>query len=147
MDYQTMTDFIISNTDEHLLNFGVLRDSNTMKLIGPAPIFDSGNSMFYKEERILPYSKVELLSYPINSFYKTEEKMLANVRNRNIVKFDLLPDPAEIKSLYEQFGLPEKKADFISKNYEKKLELVHEFQLGKTISLYHEKIKERDSKH
>lgn len=147
MDYQTMTDFIISNTDEHLLNFGVLRDTNTMKLIGPAPIFDSGNSMFYKEERILPYSKVELLSYPINSFYKSEEKMLANVHNRNIVKFDLLPDPAEIKSLYEQFGLPGKKADFISKNYEKKLELVHEFQLGKTISLYHEKIKERNFNH
>ena len=35
MDYQTMTDFIISNTDEHLLNFGVLRDPNTMKLLWP----------------------------------------------------------------------------------------------------------------
>lgn len=35
-----LTDFVISNTDEHLLNFGVLRDADTMKLIGPAPIFD-----------------------------------------------------------------------------------------------------------
>lgn len=50
MDYQTMTDFIISNTDEHLMNFGMLRDADTMQLIGPAPIFDSGNSMFFKDD-------------------------------------------------------------------------------------------------
>ena len=49
MDYQTLTDFIISNTDEHLGNFGILRDSNTMQYLGPAPIYDSGNSMFFKD--------------------------------------------------------------------------------------------------
>lgn len=48
MDYQTLTDFIISNTDEHLGNFGILRDSNTMQYLGPAPIYDSGNSMFLR---------------------------------------------------------------------------------------------------
>ena len=49
IDYQIMTDFIINNTDRHFLNFGVLRDTSTMKLIGPAPIFDSGNSMFFND--------------------------------------------------------------------------------------------------
>ena len=45
MDYQTLTDFIISNTDEHLMNFGVLRNAKTLELIGPAPIFDSRHSL------------------------------------------------------------------------------------------------------
>ena len=51
MDYMILTDFIISNTDEHLQNFGILRDPDTMKIIGPVPIYDSGNSMFYNENR------------------------------------------------------------------------------------------------
>lgn len=46
MEYQILTDFIITNTDRHLNNFGVIRDSETLQLIKPAPIFDSGNSMF-----------------------------------------------------------------------------------------------------
>ena len=47
MDYLVLSDFVISNTDEHLLNFGILRNADTMELLGPAPIFDSGNSMFF----------------------------------------------------------------------------------------------------
>lgn len=147
MDYQTMTDFVISNADEHLNNFGVLRDATTMKLIGPAPIYDSGNSMFYKDERTAPYTRAELLSRPITGFYKTEDKMLAKVKNRSILKLDLLPSAEEIKALYLQAGIPEPKATFISKNYETKLELVQEFQHGKTISLYHEKEKEKKEKY
>ena len=149
MDYQTLTDFIISNTDEHLLNFGVLRDANTMELLGPAPIFDSGNSMFYNEERTKPYTRVELLTRPITSFYKTEDKMLAKVKDKTIVRLDLLPTPDEIKQMYMEAGIPETKASFISQNYSKKIDMVYDFQHGKTISLYHEKKQEalEKSKH
>lgn len=147
MDYQTMTDFVISNTDEHLNNFGILRDTTTMNLIGPAPIYDSGNSMFYKAEAYTPYTRAELLAQPITSFYKTEDKMLAKVQNRSILKIDLLPSSEEIKSIYIHAGIPEKKAEFISKNYETKLEFVNEFQHGKTISLYQEKEAERTAKY
>lgn len=144
MDYQTMTDFIISNTDEHLNNFGVLRDANTMKLIGPAPIYDSGNSMFYEDEIYAPYSRSALLARPITGFYRSEEKMLAKVQNRSIVHLDLLPLSSELRELYVQAGIPEQKAAFICKNYETKIQLLNEFQHGKTISLYHEKEAEKE---
>lgn len=39
---------ILTNTDRHLNNFGVLRDTHTLKSIGMAPIFDSGNSIFWQ---------------------------------------------------------------------------------------------------
>lgn len=133
MDYQTLTDFIISNTDRHLLNFGVLRDTDTMQLIRPAPIFDSGNSMFYNDDIWKPYSRKELLKYPITGFYKTQDELLSKVKNKHILKIDLLPAQSEIKEWYVQSGVPEAKADFISKNYQIKVEMLNEFQQGDSL--------------
>ncbi len=144
MDYQTVTDFIISNTDEHLANFGVLRDADTMRLIGPAPIFDSGNSMFYDDTRSVPYSRADLLARKVTGFYKTEEGIMKQVKNRGLVRLDLLPSGSEIKNLYVNAGIPEKKADFISRNYETKVSMASEFQRGATLSYYIEKQKEKE---
>ena len=147
MDYQTMTDFLITNTDEHLLNFGVLRDPNTMKLIGPAPIFDSGNSMFYSDGRKTPYTRAGILDIPITSFYKREEKLLGKVKNKTAVDLNSIPPAGEVKELYANAGIPEEKADVISKNYDTKAKMLSEFQRGKTISLYKEKQAEKNSKY
>ena len=147
MDYQTMTDFLITNTDEHLLNFGVLRNANTLELIGPAPIFDSGNSMFYSENRKSPYTRAGILDIPITSFYKKEEKLLGKVKDKNILNMDLIPSTKEVKELYANAGIPEEKADVLSKNYEIKAQMISEFQKGKTISLYKEKQAEKNSKY
>ncbi|MCR5824122.1 MAG: hypothetical protein K6G60_06810 [Lachnospiraceae bacterium] len=137
MDYQTALDFVISNTDEHLLNFGVKRDSETLRLVAPAPIYDNGNSMFYSENRI--YSRVEMLGRRITGVYEREEKMLAHIKDRMILKESLLPSPEDVRDFYAQADMPEKKLDMIVKNYETKVQLFHDFQCGKTISLYHEK--------
>ncbi len=139
MDYQTMTDFIISNTDEHLQNFGILRDANTMSLLGPAPIFDSGNSMFFDEMRKTPYNNVELLQQKVSGFYSQQEQFLKKVKNKNLVKIDLLPSKKDVKAFYADVGLPEWKADVISQNYENKVKMFEEFQQGKKISFYAEK--------
>ena len=147
MDYQTMTDFLITNTDEHLLNFGVLRDPNTMKLIGPSPIFDSGNSMFYSDGRKTPYTRAGILDIPITSFYKREEKLLGKVKNKTAVDLNSIPSAGEVKELYANAGIPEEKADVISKNYDTKAKMLSEFQRGKTISLYKEKQAEKNSKY
>ncbi|MBQ9010564.1 MAG: XRE family transcriptional regulator [Clostridia bacterium] len=39
-------DAVIYNEDRHFGNFGILRDSHSGKVIGPAPIFDNGLSLF-----------------------------------------------------------------------------------------------------
>lgn len=143
MDYQTLTDFIISNTDEHLRNFGVLRDAGSMRLLGPAPIYDSGNSMFYDEAWKTPYTRAGMLDRMVTGFYPREEQALKRIHNRQIVRLDLLPSPAEAKEFFLSFGVPEWKADVISQNYATKLQLTKEFQHGKTISLYQEKQAER----
>lgn len=143
MDYQTLTDFVISNTDEHLNNFGALRDMNTMKLIAPAPIFDSGNSMFFADTQKTPYSKTDILKRKITGFCSSEEKMLKFVKNKNIVKEDLLPDKEFVMSIYSAAGIPEWKANIISDNYMIKRQMLKEFQIGHIISMYQEKQKEK----
>lgn len=141
MDYQTLTDFIISNEDEHLLNFGVLRNPDTMELIGPAPIFDSGNSMFFSDMKKIPDTRIQILERKITGFYKSEEQMLKKVHDKHIVRADLLPSPYETFAFYAEAGLPEWKASIIGQNYATKVEMLNEFQHGKSISLYQEKEK------
>ena len=142
MDYLTLTDFAISNTDEHLMNFGVLRNPDTMKFTGPSPIFDSGNSMFFSDDRTKPYKRHELLERKITAIHDREENMLKHITNRHIVKEDLLPSPQETEEFFVKYGIPEPKAHFISGSYGQKIRLLHDYQKGKTISLYLEKKRE-----
>jgi len=50
IDEMIILDFIIGNTDRHYGNFGIIRDSDSLKWIQIAPIFDNGNSLFYNNE-------------------------------------------------------------------------------------------------
>ena len=141
MDYQTSLDFVISNTDRHLLNFGVLRDTETLQFVGVAPIFDNGNSMFYDEYEV--YTKSTMLERRITAFHDREEKMLAHIKNRGMIDMPLLPDGEEVKAFYTGFGIGKERAETIAQNYTVKLELFSDFQKGKKISSYHEKTKGR----
>ena len=53
----------------------------------------------------------------------------------------------EVFTVLENAGIPEEKADVISKNYDTKAKMLSEFQRGKTISLYKEKQAEKNSKY
>ena len=141
MDYLILSDFAISNVDEHLQNFGVLRDADTLKLIGPAPIFDSGNSMFFNYNSENALTRTELLEMEISSLHKNEEKMLSHVSDRRALNYGKLPKRDEVREMYSSFGLPDERASFIAESYENKLSLLRDLQKGIKISLYNEKHK------
>ena len=143
LDYMILTDFAITNTDEHLRNFGVLRNPDTLEILGPAPIYDSGNSMFYKDHGGVPLSRVEILQTEIQSFYDTEEKMLKQVKNPSILDIEKLPTVDEVNEFYTSHHIPEEKADYISKNYGTKCDMLKELQKGEKMSVYFEKRKSR----
>lgn len=45
--YQMLVlDYIISNKDRNPSNFGVIRDTNTLEVVGMAPLFDNGTSLW-----------------------------------------------------------------------------------------------------
>jgi hypothetical protein len=82
----------------------------------------------------LPQNRLRGL--PHRGLRRTKDRMLQKVKNKNIVRVDLLPSSDEIKKKYIENNIPEQKAEFISKNYETKVHMVRELQNGKMFSLY-----------
>lgn len=125
MDYLIITDFIFTNTDRHLKNIGLLRDPDSLKLIGFAPIFDSGNSMFY-DKSYDDLRSLDLKKIKTNSFFNTELKMLNCVKNFNIVDIDrIIPD----FSIYKKdIAENQMRYDLIKQNFYKKIDMIKNIQ-------------------
>ena len=54
LDLQMILDYIVINEDRHFGNFGLIRNTNTGEWIEPAPIFDTGSSLFYNSMKLNP---------------------------------------------------------------------------------------------
>lgn len=134
LEYQIMTDFIITNTDRHLNNFGILRDSRTGKFLTYAPIFDSGNSMFYKG--YIPVGK-KLLDIEVTSFTKKEVKLMSYVTNKDLVNISLLPSDDEVYNLLKvDETVNEETNERIVRAYNMKIKFLEDFQNGAKIWSY-----------
>ena len=100
LDYMLTVDFIMSNTDRHSNNYGLLRNSDTLEPIGPAPIFDTGNSMFHLGGGISSFH--DLFHISVSSLYDTDGKIMDNVRNPSLVDISRLPSKDEVVTLLEK---------------------------------------------
>ena len=123
LEYQILTDYILTNTDRHFNNFGVLRDTSTLKFIGMAPIFDSGNSMFWQSQKLPEYD--DLQSIQVNSFRQTEKELLGYVTNKHFVDLDKLPTADELRQIYSADPLIPC-VDSIIMGYNRKIDLLGE---------------------
>lgn len=129
-DYQILSDFLLTNTDRHLLNLGVLRNPDTLEFVKPAPIFDSGNSMFYLNN----YSVKTVFEIPTTSFYKTELKMMDTVKDRSVLDLDKIPTETEIRQLYSNDPYSIVYLDNMLLGYQKKIEMISAFQKGYSLN-------------
>ncbi len=141
LEYMLATDFILSNQDRHLLNFGFLRDPDSLLLVGPAPLYDTGNSMHW--DSIGLKQRYSLLNEETNGFVSRSANLLKNVSNRSIVDLEKLPTKQETEEFYQYFGISETRAAIIAENYARKVDLYYEFQQGQTFNLYKEKVQRR----
>ncbi len=132
LEYQIMVDFIMSGYDRHLNNIAILRDSETLKFIRMAPIFDSGGSMFV--DRAFPRSIQELEKMDITGFATKETKMLKLVQDPCVLDIAKLPKPDTIAQMYmKDSQIEENTINNIVKWYQKKIEMCEEYQLGRSI--------------
>jgi len=130
LDYQIMTDYLMTNTDRHMNNIAVMRDPDSLQILGFAPIYDSGNSMFHN----IPYEKMSQVKFDdikTHSFVAQETKLLQYVHNRALVDVD----KAEMDfSIYEKDVVERHiRIPMLKKLYERKLENLRAFQNGKNI--------------
>lgn len=135
LEYQILTDFIISNNDRHLNNFGIIRDSSTLNWLCPAPIFDSGNSLFYKSTYV-PVDKA-LLNLKVTSFLSKEVQLLRYVTNRGLVDLRLLPSDDYLYNLLaKDMNTKDEVNERLIKAYNKKIKYLSDFQNGANIWHY-----------
>lgn len=131
ISYLLMTDFLMSNTDRHMNNIALLRDANTLKVIGFSPIYDTGNSMFF---RCMDIPTGNLLKIETHSFLKSEVKMLQYVKYRNILDLSKLPSDAEFISIYMR-DIPSRhfRIEQMLKAWHSKINYLRRFQNGENI--------------
>lgn len=132
MEYQIMSDFVLTNQDRHMNNFGIIRNSKTLKWLYMAPIFDSGNSLFYKSSYI-PIDK-DLLKMETNSFLSKEVQLLKYVTDRNLFDISKALDDNELMELLKNDSTCSHETNNrIISAYNKKLEYLNDFRNGMNI--------------
>lgn len=130
LEYMIVTDFILSNTDRHLNNFGFLYEPDMHRITGMAPLFDTGNSLFYDSD-IIPHGE-HLLDIRVNSFCSRETALLRYVRTESVPELERTEHFAEhVKSLLEKYtDMPEERAEEIAGTIREKTEFLRKFALG-----------------
>lgn len=127
LEYQILTDYLITNTDRHLNNFGALRDTNSLKLVGMAPIFDSGNSMFWNHPMLPAHN--DLTNIAVNSILKKESALLSYVKTPGQINLSELPGREEFFRIYSQDPLIPC-LDIIYSGYLKKIRLLEKLSVS-----------------
>lgn len=77
LDNMICFDYLIHNEDRHYGNFGFLRNAETLEFINTAPIFDSGNSLWYHNLT----KDIKFKDRPAKPFKDTQEKQIKLVKN------------------------------------------------------------------
>ena len=131
IDYQICSDFLFSNLDRHMNNISILRDSNTLKVLGFAPIYDTGNSMYYNIP-IQQFNNISLGNDKTHSFITSKEcRLLKYVTNRNCIDLNKINLDFSIyeKDIEENHNrIPKLKNIF-----ERKIDMLNSFQKGNNI--------------
>lgn len=133
LEYTILTDFILTNTDRHFNNFGFLYNPEKHRFVAMAPIYDTGNSLFYNKE-FIPV-KSNLLDIRVTSFCEREVDMLRYVSDKELIDLEKLNGfSAEVvKILKEHTTMPVSRAEQIARSVEEKIEYLRIFQTGKKI--------------
>ena len=129
LDYMALTDFVICNADCHMNNFGVLRDSETLRFIKLAPIFDSGNSMMYKTPDQVSLSRS--LYEKIKGFYRSYKASVEHISDFSLLDVSKLPSKEDIETLYSRDRILAQFSSDFSALIHQRAEIIEAIQNGK----------------
>ena len=127
LDYQILSDYVMSGYDRHLNNIAFIRDADTLKYDGIAPIYDNGGSMFAGQR--IPISDKELSSVKTRGFATDEEKMLKLVNNAKALDLAKIPASEFVEEMYSRDSQNnERDIKRLCKIYEKKIDMLEKWQ-------------------
>lgn len=79
MDRMIVLDYLIANRDRHLNNFGIIRDSDSLKWIGPAPIYDSGSSLGFDHDVLDLDNRLVVSCKPFSDIWSAQMDLVTDV--------------------------------------------------------------------
>jgi hypothetical protein len=104
LDHMLALDYLIVNSDRHFNNFGVVRNAESLDWLGPAPLFDSGTSMWHSSVAYRIYPNGDAPSKPFNAKHSAQV--------RHIGSFDWL-DFSALRGIEEEYATLLDQSDFI----------------------------------
>lgn len=128
LDYMALTDFLISNVDRHFNNFGYLRNPDSLEFISFAPLFDSGNSMMYRN--IYSISLVSSLRERTNSFYNSFKSSIEHIDSFDAIDISKLPSTSLLRNIYPENVFGERITSNLLKLYDDHIEFIRRLQSG-----------------
>ncbi|MNI56806.1 hypothetical protein D3C73_1118300 [compost metagenome] len=78
LDRMMVVDYLIANEDRHQNNFGVIRHAQTLEWIGPAPIYDSGSSLWFSKPLGLIRADGRLTCKPFKQDHNEQIKLVTS---------------------------------------------------------------------
>lgn len=111
-----LIDILFGNTDRHWGNLGILRDSNTLKIIDAMPIFDNGFTMLGHEsdeyiniintDKLARFSKIDG-----RTLFDTFDYLTDKYDKRIIENLDKTIEIME--KVYKEYGISEKRINYV----------------------------------
>jgi hypothetical protein len=92
LDQMLTVDFLIANEDRHMGNFGAVRDADTLKWLGPAPVYDCGTSLWH--DHLFRWGGPEA-DCPSKPFAGVHSEQIRLVRSYEWLDLSLLEGAAE----------------------------------------------------
>lgn len=125
LDEMIVLDFIMANQDRHMGNFGVIRDVNTLEMIGFAPIFDTGTSLRYDTPTSEIQIDQDIESQPFAAFHSEQINLVQHPERFDLSALSELPQFA-----YNIFSLgntiDEQRADILCNVLKTRIDILKE---------------------
>ena len=123
LEYQIMTDYLLTNVDRHMENIGILRNADTLRFIRMAPIVDTGRA--FASGAVIPYTDHEIDNVEVNSFEPTERKLLELVTDTSVIDPARIPEAELLEEMYHKDSKAEQfRVSSIVRLYKRKKELL-----------------------
>ena len=130
LDQMLIFDYMICNSDRHLGNFGVIRNSDTGEILGMAPLFDSGTSLWGDE----PANVIIKEGDVAKGLAQSQEEILDTVGSFNNVPLEVFDVAFAISDRlyrYTKECSDKKRAQVIRDHYNERLVNLKEIVLKK----------------
>lgn len=131
LDQMLVVDFLLANEDRHFNNFGVIRNAETLKWVGAAPIYDTGTSLWFSTPTKLIHPTAANL--PSKPFRDTHIEQIKLVSSFDWINFNALRDFGdEVRALLsDSLFVDHERGDKLADAIEKRIELLCTIALQK----------------